>query len=154
MCMSSYWIKKDLPQLSTCCFMHIFRINVHHGAFIQIFFYAISQYSHKSRWISTTTKSYSRGLCSMSSVSLVFAFVCSFQNVPELPEPTEHFNTDLARDLAALHQLCVTHLNELRILSNERGTQQVTLKLDIFHADSQFLCLMLCFSHSTSWKNC
>uniref|UniRef100_A0A671LC74 RAS p21 protein activator (GTPase activating protein) 1b n=1 Tax=Sinocyclocheilus anshuiensis TaxID=1608454 RepID=A0A671LC74_9TELE len=50
------------------------------------------------------------------------------KNVPELPEPTEHFNTDLARDLAALHQLCVTHLDELRILSNERGSQQHILK--------------------------
>ncbi|KTG47435.1 hypothetical protein cypCar_00042958 [Cyprinus carpio] len=50
------------------------------------------------------------------------------KNVPELPEPTEHFNTDLARDLAALHQLCVTHLDELRILSNERGAQQHILK--------------------------
>ncbi len=50
-----------------------------------------------------------------------------FQDVPELPDPTEHFNTDLARDLAALHQLCVTHLDELRTLSNERGAQQVPL---------------------------
>ncbi|XP_067253631.1 ras GTPase-activating protein 1 [Chanodichthys erythropterus] len=55
-------------------------------------------------------------------------FLDELGNVPELPEPTEHFNTDLARDLAALHQLCVTHLNELRILSNERGTQQHILK--------------------------
>ncbi len=70
-------------------------------------------------------KSYSHALCHMSSVFLLFACICSFQNVPELPEPTEHFNTDLARDLAALHQLCVTHLDELRILSNERGAQQV-----------------------------
>lgn len=55
-------------------------------------------------------------------------FLDKLGNIPELPEPTEHFNTDLARDLAALHQLCVTHLNELRILSNDRGTQQHILK--------------------------
>uniref|UniRef100_A0A8C1GIP4 Ras GTPase-activating protein 1 n=2 Tax=Cyprinus carpio TaxID=7962 RepID=A0A8C1GIP4_CYPCA len=55
-------------------------------------------------------------------------FLGELGNVPELPEPTEHFNTDLARDLAALHQLCVTHLDELRILSNERGAQQHILK--------------------------
>uniref|UniRef100_A0A8C2CCR3 RAS p21 protein activator (GTPase activating protein) 1b n=1 Tax=Cyprinus carpio TaxID=7962 RepID=A0A8C2CCR3_CYPCA len=55
-------------------------------------------------------------------------FLDELGNVPELPEPTEHFNTDLARDLAALHQLCVTHLDELRILSNERGAQQHILK--------------------------
>uniref|UniRef100_A0A671LC42 RAS p21 protein activator (GTPase activating protein) 1b n=1 Tax=Sinocyclocheilus anshuiensis TaxID=1608454 RepID=A0A671LC42_9TELE len=55
-------------------------------------------------------------------------FLDELGNVPELPEPTEHFNTDLARDLAALHQLCVTHLDELRILSNERGSQQHILK--------------------------
>ncbi|RXN02481.1 ras GTPase-activating 1-like protein [Labeo rohita] len=55
-------------------------------------------------------------------------FLDDLGNVPELPRPTEHFNTDLARDLAALHQLCVTHLDELRILSNERGAQQHILK--------------------------
>uniref|UniRef100_A0A673MS60 Ras GTPase-activating protein 1-like n=1 Tax=Sinocyclocheilus rhinocerous TaxID=307959 RepID=A0A673MS60_9TELE len=55
-------------------------------------------------------------------------FLGELGNVPVLPEPTEHFNTDLARDLAALHQLCVTHLDELRILSNERGAQQHILK--------------------------
>ncbi|XP_051539914.1 LOW QUALITY PROTEIN: ras GTPase-activating protein 1 [Myxocyprinus asiaticus] len=55
-------------------------------------------------------------------------FLDELGNVPELPEPTEHFNTDLARDLAALHQLCVTHLDELRTLSSERGAQQHILK--------------------------
>uniref|UniRef100_A0A673LX96 Ras GTPase-activating protein 1 n=1 Tax=Sinocyclocheilus rhinocerous TaxID=307959 RepID=A0A673LX96_9TELE len=58
----------------------------------------------------------------------MITFLDELGNVPELPEPTEHFNTDLARDLAALHQLCVTHLDELRILSNERGSQQHILK--------------------------
>lgn len=47
------------------------------------------------------------------------------QNVPDLPEATEHFRTDLSRDLAALHEVCATHSDELRTLSNERGAQQV-----------------------------
>lgn len=55
-------------------------------------------------------------------------FLDELGKVSELPEPTEHFNTDVARDLAALHQLCVTHLDELRILSNDRGAQQHVLK--------------------------
>ncbi|XP_052463346.1 ras GTPase-activating protein 1 [Carassius gibelio] len=58
----------------------------------------------------------------------MITFLDELGNIPELPEPTEHFNTDLARDLAALHQLCVTHLDELRMLSNERGAQQHILK--------------------------
>lgn len=45
--------------------------------------------------------------------------------MPEQPNTTEHFTTDLPRDLAALHQLCVSHSDELRTLSNERGVQQV-----------------------------
>lgn len=55
-------------------------------------------------------------------------FLDELGKVSELPEPTEHFNTDVARDLAALHQLCVTHLDELRTLSNDRGAQQHVLK--------------------------
>ncbi|KAG2466868.1 RASA1 protein, partial [Polypterus senegalus] len=51
----------------------------------------------------------------------------SCENVPELPE-SEHFTTDLSRDLAALHEICVTHSDELRTLSNERGAQQHSLK--------------------------
>lgn len=47
------------------------------------------------------------------------------QNVPDLPEVTEHFRTDLSRDLAALHEVCVAHSDELRTLSNGRGAQQV-----------------------------
>ncbi|KAF3850951.1 hypothetical protein F7725_012723 [Dissostichus mawsoni] len=54
------------------------------------------------------------------------------KNVPDLPEATEHFRTelsrDLSRDLAALHELCVTHSDELRTLSNEKGAQQHVLK--------------------------
>uniref|UniRef100_A0A8C7XMI0 RAS p21 protein activator (GTPase activating protein) 1a n=1 Tax=Oryzias sinensis TaxID=183150 RepID=A0A8C7XMI0_9TELE len=50
------------------------------------------------------------------------------KNVPELPETTEHFRTDLPRDLAALHEVCVAHSDELRTLSNERGAQQHVLK--------------------------
>uniref|UniRef100_A0A8C9XSJ4 RAS p21 protein activator 1 n=1 Tax=Sander lucioperca TaxID=283035 RepID=A0A8C9XSJ4_SANLU len=41
---------------------------------------------------------------------------------------TEHFRTDLSRDLAALHEVCATHSDELRTLSNERGAQQHVLK--------------------------
>ncbi|KAJ3603506.1 hypothetical protein NHX12_028251 [Muraenolepis orangiensis] len=55
-------------------------------------------------------------------------FLDELGNVPDLPETTEHFRTDLSRDLAALHELCVTHSDELRILSNERGVQQHVLK--------------------------
>ncbi|XP_012500201.1 PREDICTED: ras GTPase-activating protein 1 [Propithecus coquereli] len=46
------------------------------------------------------------------------------ENVPELPDTTEHSRTDLSRDLAALHEICVAHSDELRTLSNERGVQQ------------------------------
>ena len=47
------------------------------------------------------------------------------KNVPELPDTTEHSRSDLSRDLAALHEICVAHSEELRTLSNERGAQQV-----------------------------
>uniref|UniRef100_UPI00398E4634 ras GTPase-activating protein 1-like isoform X2 n=1 Tax=Pristiophorus japonicus TaxID=55135 RepID=UPI00398E4634 len=50
------------------------------------------------------------------------------KNVPELPDTTEHFRTDLSRDLAALHEVCAAHSDELRTLSNERGVQQHVLK--------------------------
>uniref|UniRef100_A0A8C4IRM4 RAS p21 protein activator (GTPase activating protein) 1a n=1 Tax=Dicentrarchus labrax TaxID=13489 RepID=A0A8C4IRM4_DICLA len=50
------------------------------------------------------------------------------KNVPDLPEVTENFRTDLSRDLAALHEVCATHSDELRTLSNERGAQQHVLK--------------------------
>uniref|UniRef100_A0A452TFB5 Ras GTPase-activating protein 1 n=1 Tax=Ursus maritimus TaxID=29073 RepID=A0A452TFB5_URSMA len=50
------------------------------------------------------------------------------KNVPELPDTTEHSRTDLSRDLAALHEICVAHSDELRTLSNERGAQQHVLK--------------------------
>ncbi|CAL8248803.1 unnamed protein product [Merluccius merluccius] len=55
-------------------------------------------------------------------------FLDELGNVPDLPETTEHFRTDLSRDLAALHELCAAHSDELRILSNERGAQQHVLK--------------------------
>ncbi|XP_010875428.3 ras GTPase-activating protein 1 isoform X2 [Esox lucius] len=55
-------------------------------------------------------------------------FLDELGNVPELPEATEHFRTDLSRDLAALHEICATHSDELRTLSNERGAQQHVLK--------------------------
>lgn len=51
------------------------------------------------------------------------------QNVPDLPDAVEHFRTDLSRDLAALHEICATHSDELRTLSNERGVQQVCMRL-------------------------
>uniref|UniRef100_A0A667ZF21 RAS p21 protein activator 1 n=1 Tax=Myripristis murdjan TaxID=586833 RepID=A0A667ZF21_9TELE len=55
-------------------------------------------------------------------------FLDELGNVPDLPEATEHFRTDLSRDLAALHEVCATHSDELRTLSNERGAQQHVLK--------------------------
>uniref|UniRef100_A0A3P8WKT1 Ras GTPase-activating protein 1 n=1 Tax=Cynoglossus semilaevis TaxID=244447 RepID=A0A3P8WKT1_CYNSE len=55
-------------------------------------------------------------------------FLDELGNVPDLPEATEHFRTDLSRDLAALHEICATHSDELRTLSNERGAQQHVLK--------------------------
>uniref|UniRef100_A0A3B4AMR5 Ras GTPase-activating protein 1 n=1 Tax=Periophthalmus magnuspinnatus TaxID=409849 RepID=A0A3B4AMR5_9GOBI len=55
-------------------------------------------------------------------------FLDELGNVPELPETTEHFRTDLSRDLAALHEVCATHSDELRTLSNEKGAQQHVLK--------------------------
>lgn len=48
------------------------------------------------------------------------------ENVPELPDTAEHSRTDLSRDLAALHEICVAHSDELRTLSNERGVMQVS----------------------------
>ncbi|XP_029429562.1 ras GTPase-activating protein 1 isoform X3 [Rhinatrema bivittatum] len=55
-------------------------------------------------------------------------FLDELGNVPELPDTTEHFRTDLSRDLAALHEMCVAHSDVLRTLSNERGAQQHVLK--------------------------
>ncbi|XP_048475472.1 ras GTPase-activating protein 1-like [Rhincodon typus] len=55
-------------------------------------------------------------------------FLDELGNVPELPDTTEHFRTDLSRDLAALHEVCAAHSDELRTLSNERGVQQHVLK--------------------------
>uniref|UniRef100_A0A8C4IU85 RAS p21 protein activator (GTPase activating protein) 1a n=1 Tax=Dicentrarchus labrax TaxID=13489 RepID=A0A8C4IU85_DICLA len=55
-------------------------------------------------------------------------FLDELGNVPDLPEVTENFRTDLSRDLAALHEVCATHSDELRTLSNERGAQQHVLK--------------------------
>ncbi|XP_047447521.1 ras GTPase-activating protein 1 isoform X4 [Mugil cephalus] len=55
-------------------------------------------------------------------------FLDELGNVPDLPEATEHFRTDLSRDLAALHEVCAVHSDELRTLSNERGAQQHVLK--------------------------
>lgn len=55
-------------------------------------------------------------------------FLDELGNVPDLPDATEHFRADLSRDLAALHEICATHSDELRTLSNERGAQQHVLK--------------------------
>ncbi|XP_051849119.1 ras GTPase-activating protein 1 [Antechinus flavipes] len=55
-------------------------------------------------------------------------FLDELGNVPELPDTTDHSRTDLSRDLAALHEICVAHSDELRTLSNERGVQQHVLK--------------------------
>ncbi|KAM6232425.1 ras GTPase-activating protein 1-like isoform 2-T2 [Porphyrio hochstetteri] len=51
-------------------------------------------------------------------------FLDELGNVPELPDTTEHSRTDLSRYLAALHEMCVAHSDELRTLSNERGVMQ------------------------------
>ncbi|XP_062873480.1 ras GTPase-activating protein 1 [Trichomycterus rosablanca] len=55
-------------------------------------------------------------------------FLDELGNVPDLPDSPEHFRTDLSRDLAALHEICAIHSDELRTLSNERGAQQHVLK--------------------------
>ncbi|KAI1900422.1 hypothetical protein AGOR_G00049780 [Albula goreensis] len=55
-------------------------------------------------------------------------FLDELGNVPDLPDTTEHLKTDLSRDLAALHEICGTHSDDLRTLSNERGAQQHVLK--------------------------
>ncbi|XP_050190558.1 ras GTPase-activating protein 1-like isoform X2 [Myiozetetes cayanensis] len=52
-------------------------------------------------------------------------FLDELGNVPELPDTTENSRTDLSRYLAALHEMCVAHSDELRILSNERGVMQL-----------------------------
>ncbi|XP_030623344.1 ras GTPase-activating protein 1 [Chanos chanos] len=63
-----------------------------------------------------------------SNKDRMIMFLDELGNVPELPDTTEHFRTDLARDLAALHELCVSHSDDLRMQSNERGPQQHILK--------------------------
>uniref|UniRef100_A0A8B9FAD0 Ras GTPase-activating protein 1 n=1 Tax=Amazona collaria TaxID=241587 RepID=A0A8B9FAD0_9PSIT len=55
-------------------------------------------------------------------------FLDELGNVPELPDTTEHSRTDLSRYLAALHEMCMAHSDELRTLSNERGVMQHVLK--------------------------
>ncbi|XP_036382295.1 ras GTPase-activating protein 1 [Megalops cyprinoides] len=55
-------------------------------------------------------------------------FLDELGNIPDLPDTTEDFRTDLSRDLAALHEICGMHSDELRTLSNERGAQQHVLK--------------------------
>ncbi|KAJ8414901.1 hypothetical protein AAFF_G00024240 [Aldrovandia affinis] len=55
-------------------------------------------------------------------------FLDELGNVPDLPDTAEQFRTDMSRDLAALHEICGTHSDELRTLSNERGAQQHVLK--------------------------
>ncbi|XP_072923114.1 ras GTPase-activating protein 1-like isoform X2 [Hemitrygon akajei] len=55
-------------------------------------------------------------------------FLDELGNVPEVPDTTEHFRIDLSRNLAALHEVCAAHSDELRTLSNERGVQQHVLK--------------------------
>ncbi|XP_030213909.1 ras GTPase-activating protein 1 isoform X2 [Gadus morhua] len=55
-------------------------------------------------------------------------FLDELGNVPDLPETTEHFRTDLSRDLAALHELCAAHSDGLRIRSTQRAAQQHVLK--------------------------
>uniref|UniRef100_A0A8C3UJ99 Ras GTPase-activating protein 1 n=1 Tax=Catharus ustulatus TaxID=91951 RepID=A0A8C3UJ99_CATUS len=52
-------------------------------------------------------------------------FLDELGNVPELPDTTDYSRTDLSRYLAALHEMCVAHSDELRTLSNERGVMQV-----------------------------
>ncbi|KAF4790641.1 hypothetical protein TURU_138613 [Turdus rufiventris] len=52
-------------------------------------------------------------------------FLDELGNVPELPDTADHSRTDLSRDLAALHEICVAHSDELRTLSNERGVMQI-----------------------------
>ncbi|MGH0191047.1 UNVERIFIED_CONTAM: hypothetical protein FKN15_055758 [Acipenser sinensis] len=56
-------------------------------------------------------------------------FLDELGNVPDLPDTTEHFRTDLSRDLAVLHEICLSHSDELRTHSNERGAQQVRARL-------------------------
>uniref|UniRef100_A0A8C7CGC7 Ras GTPase-activating protein 1 n=1 Tax=Oncorhynchus kisutch TaxID=8019 RepID=A0A8C7CGC7_ONCKI len=71
-------------------------------------------------------------------------FLDELGNVPDLPEATEHFRTDLSRDLAALHEICVSHSDDLRTLSNERGAQQVlkclSCKLKTQQCSNQYQC--------------
>uniref|UniRef100_A0A8C6VGX9 RAS p21 protein activator 1 n=1 Tax=Naja naja TaxID=35670 RepID=A0A8C6VGX9_NAJNA len=55
-------------------------------------------------------------------------FLDELGNIPDLPDTTEPSRTDLSRDLAALHEICVAHSDELRTLSNERGAMQHVLK--------------------------
>ncbi|RMC09800.1 hypothetical protein DUI87_13587 [Hirundo rustica rustica] len=55
-------------------------------------------------------------------------FLDELGNVPELPDTTDYSRTDLSRYLAALHEMCVAHSDELRTLSNERGVMQVSLQ--------------------------
>ena len=40
-----------------------------------------------------------------------------FQNIPDVPTMPDSPATDLARSLATIHQICVTHKEELNSLS-------------------------------------
>ena len=72
------------------------------------------------------------------------------KNVPELPDTTEHSRSDLSRDLAALHEICVAHSDELRTLSNERGAQQVGFCQPLLTVP--FLYVYAQYQHKILWE--
>ncbi|XP_043920084.1 ras GTPase-activating protein 1 [Protopterus annectens] len=63
-----------------------------------------------------------------SNRNRMIMFLDELGNIHELPEGTDGFKTDMPRDLAALHEICATHSDELRKLSKEQGAQQHALK--------------------------
>uniref|UniRef100_UPI00358F3DFB ras GTPase-activating protein 1 isoform X2 n=1 Tax=Myxine glutinosa TaxID=7769 RepID=UPI00358F3DFB len=58
----------------------------------------------------------------------MITFLDQLANVGDVREMGEPFRSDVSRDLALLHNLCLQHLDELRTLSNEKGAQQHCLK--------------------------
>ena len=56
-------------------------------------------------------------------MEVTFSFSFFSQNVTQCPQITEQVSSDLSRDLAALHDICLTYESELQQLSQSQVTQ-------------------------------
>ncbi|CAH1797492.1 unnamed protein product, partial [Owenia fusiformis] len=62
----------------------------------------------------------------VTNKSRMVEFLDKLSNVPDPPVVTSHFKTDMARDLATIHQICHTHLADVKRVSQ---TQTLLKKL-------------------------